>query len=126
MYNRYIPQPDGTYQRSRMPEPANAHRPIYKRETPAQPKPVPELEACTPPSRPVSPCGHPRPSRPIPPLHSPPPRKEGGISGFLRQLLPKNIETEDLLIILLLLLMSGDCSEDQNTALLTLVIYLFL
>ena len=44
----------------------------------------------------------------------------------MRQLLPKNIETEDLLIILLLLLMSGDCSEDQNTALLTLVIYLFL
>ena len=41
-------------------------------------------------------------------------------------MLPKNIDTEDLLIILLLLLMSGDCAEDQNTALLTLAIYLFL
>ena len=49
-----------------------------------------------------------------------------GISGFLKQLLPKNFDTEDLLIILLLLLMSGDCQEDQNTALLTLGIYLFM
>ncbi len=45
---------------------------------------------------------------------------------FLRQLLPKEFETEDLLIVLLLLLMSGDCQENQNTALLTLVLYLFL
>ena len=53
-------------------------------------------------------------------------QQDGGIGGFLRQLLPKNVNTEDLLIILLLLLMSGDCAEDQNTALLTLAIYLFL
>ena len=31
-----------------------------------------------------------------------------------------------LVIVLLLLLMSGDCQEDQNTALLTLALYLFL
>ena len=31
-----------------------------------------------------------------------------------------------MLIILLLLLMAGDCQEDRNTALLTLVLYLFL
>lgn len=49
-----------------------------------------------------------------------------GIGSFLKQLLPQNFDTEDLLIILLLLLMSGDCREDQNTALLTLVLYLFL
>ena len=35
-------------------------------------------------------------------------------------------DTGDLLIVLLLLLMAGDCPEDQNTALLTLAIYLFL
>ena len=29
-------------------------------------------------------------------------------------------------LILLLLLISGDCQEDQNTALLTLALYLFL
>lgn len=44
----------------------------------------------------------------------------------MRQLLPQNFDTEDLLIVLLFLLMSGDCAEDQNTALLTLAIYLFL
>jgi len=29
-------------------------------------------------------------------------------------------------VILLLLLMAGDCEEDQNTALLTLALYLFI
>ena len=46
--------------------------------------------------------------------------------SFFRQLLPKEFEMEDLLIVLLLLLMAGDCQENQNTALLTLVLYLFL
>ena len=45
---------------------------------------------------------------------------------FLRQLLPKNFDTGDLLVVILLLLMSSDCTEDQNSALLTLVLYLFL
>ena len=44
----------------------------------------------------------------------------------MRQLLPKDLDTGDLMIILLLLLMAGDCAEDQNTALLTLVLYLFM
>lgn len=30
------------------------------------------------------------------------------------------------MIVLLLLLMAGDCQEDQNWAILTLVLYLFL
>ena len=41
-------------------------------------------------------------------------------------MLPKDFDTEDLLVILLLLLMAGDCQEDQNSALLTLALYLFL
>ena len=49
-----------------------------------------------------------------------------GIGNFLRQLLPGDFNTEDLLEILLLLLMSGDCEEDRNNALLTLALYLFL
>ena len=54
-------------------------------------------------------------------------RKESaGVASFFRQLLPKEFEMEDLLIVLLLLLMAGDCQENQNTALLTLVLYLFL
>lgn len=47
-------------------------------------------------------------------------------ASFLKQLLPQNFNTEDLLVVLLLLLMAGDCREDHNYALLTLVLYLFL
>ena len=46
--------------------------------------------------------------------------------GFLKPLLPRDFDTTDLMVVLLLLLMSGDCQEDQNTALLTLALYLFL
>jgi hypothetical protein len=44
----------------------------------------------------------------------------------LRRLLPKNLDTGDLMVIILLLLMAGDCAEDKNTALLTLALYLFM
>ena len=44
----------------------------------------------------------------------------------MKQLLPKGLDAGDLLVIVLLLLMSGDCREDQNWALLTLMLYLFL
>ena len=46
--------------------------------------------------------------------------------AFLKNLLPKDFDTGDLLVVLLLLLMAGDCGEDQNTAILTLALYLFL
>ena len=52
--------------------------------------------------------------------------KSQGVGSCLKQLRPRDFDTEDLLIVLLLLLMSGDCTEDQNTALLTLALYLFL
>ncbi len=44
--------------------------------------------------------------------------------GFLRQLLPKDFDIEDLLVVLLLLLMAGE--EDSGNALLTLALYFFL
>ena len=102
MYNRYIPQQDGSHRRSRVGEP---------------PQPVP------PPQRP--PLGHQDPPGPLPvPEHHPPPT--GNIGGFLRQLLPKDFDTGDLIVVLLLLLMAGDKPEDRNTALLTLALYCFL
>ena len=62
MYNRYIPQPDGSFQRSRMQE-----------KRPRQP------ENCPPPPPP------PKPPRPEPPCqeHHPPevPPCQGGTSG---------------------------------------------
>ena len=91
MYNRYIPQQDGSYRKNRIPE---------------QKLPQPSI-----------------PPEPCPP---PPSRTGSSAEGFLRQLLPKNLDTGDLLIVILLLLMAGDCQEDQNTALLTLALYLFL
>jgi hypothetical protein len=53
-------------------------------------------------------------------------KENTSVTGFLKQLLPKDFDVEDLVVVLLLLLMAGDCRENQNTALLTLVLYLFL
>ena len=129
MYNRYIPQPDGSYQRSRMPEP---HPPVTR---PPENRKPPAPEVCQPETEPPHgrqnpPCpGHrppPRPPRNRPIQHRAPEAVPPGIGNFFRQLLPKDFDTEDLLIVLLLLLMSGENQEDQNTALLTLALYLFL
>lgn len=46
--------------------------------------------------------------------------------SFLKQLLPRNFDTGDLLIVLLLLLMAGDCESEKSNALLTLALYFFL
>lgn len=117
MYNRYIPQHDGSYCRKTVPE-----RP----KEPPCPAPVekPQAPPCSPspPAVPL-PCPSPQPRR-----RPPVPRQEPSLSigSFMKQLLPKDFATEDLLIVLLLLLMAGDCPEEQNTALLTLALYLFL
>lgn len=121
MYNRYIPQNDGSYRRSRIPEP---QREVTR---PAAPPNIatPPAEPCHQESASVScpNCIHTPPSRPAPPARKQTPT---GIGSFLKQLLPRNFDTEDLLIVLLLLLIASDCREDQNSALLTLVLYLFL
>lgn len=120
MYNRYIPQGDGSYRRSRVQEPEKTVQPPKEAYRPSHPSPPPEqptvCQNCVhahPVPRPVPP----RPQRTAPPV---------GIGTFLKNLLPRDFDTEDLIIVLLLLLMAGDCKEDQNSALLTLVLYLFL
>lgn len=97
MYNRYVPQSDGSYQRNHVPERPNA---------PTQP--------------------HTRPPVPQEPQICHQPHKPEPVGGFLRQLLPKKFDTADLIIVLLLLLLSGDSEEDRSTAMLTLVLYLFM
>ena len=94
MYNRYISQPDGSFQRNRV-------------ATPVQHPPVkPEV---------------------LPPPPAKPERTNAVTAGsFLKQLIPKGLDTGDLLIIVLMLLMAGDCEEEKNNALLTLALYLFL
>lgn len=131
MYNRYIPQPDGSFRRCRLPDKS-------RQETPPKTEcaPPPKQEACPEASETCPPV----PEACPPPC--PPPKqdtckarsgaqprrqdKSGSIGGFFRQLLPRDLDTGDLMIILLLLLMAGDCQEDQNTALLTLALYLFM
>ena len=94
MYNRYIPQQDGTYQKNRIPVSAPPPPP------PPEPKPQPPCDPPKPPNQ--------------------------SASSFLHQLLPKGLDTGDLLVIILLLLMAGDGKENSNTWLLTLALYLFL
>ena len=117
MYNRYIPQPDGTYQRNRIQDPGPQRPPEPQPPLPVPEPPMPEPKVCPGCSQ------QPPVRRPVSRSRKPP---SPSISGFLKNLLPRELDAEDLLVILLLLLMSGDCREDQNTALLTLVIYLFL
>lgn len=109
MYNRYIPQPDGTYRRSRVAPPVSA-----------PPK-------CPPPKDPPPCCPEPPPPcAPEAPTHSCRKEYRDSAAGFLRNLLPPDMDTGDLIVILLLLLLAGDCEEDRSTALLTLVLYLFM
>lgn len=136
MYNRYIPQPDGSYRRRPVREtPPQPPRPAPQRETSPRPQPV-SAESCPvpPPQEPqqAAPAATSRPYLQQSPVQSrhPMSRQERPpappVGSFLRQLLPKDFGTEDLLVVLLLLLMAGEGQEDQNTALLTLALYLFL
>ena len=95
MYNRYIPQTDGSYSRRRVP---NAQPP----PPPPVPQPAPEPEKPRQEIAPQSPV------------------------SFLRNLLPKEFDTGDLMILLLLLLMAGDKEEEKHSALLTAALYFFM
>ena len=115
MYNRYVPQPDGTYRRDRVDD--------HPGRPPAPPPPPPKPDP--PPASPSPDC----------PLAQPPKQEQKSrhpacpsppAGDFLRQLLPQNLDTGDLMVIILLLLMAGDCQEDRTTALLTLAIYLLM
>ena len=93
MYNRYIPQNDGSYRKNRIDEPR-------------QPQPEPP----------------PPPPKPPETVHPP----QLPAMSFLRNLLPKGLDTGDLLVIVLLLLMAGDSEKERSSALLTLALYLLM
>jgi len=106
MYNRYIPQNDGSFQKHPTPEPKSAtqQRGTHRRPEPPNPAPAPSTPAPQPPK--------------------PPQATNAG--SFLRNLLPREFDTGDLIVVLLLLLMAGDCEEERNNALLTLALYFFM
>ena len=103
MYNRYVPQPDGSYRRNRMPDNSP---PRHEQKHTATPQPH---HIDFPPEPPQKPCV-----------------QGSSIGGFLRQLLPKDFDTADLVIVLLLLLMAGDNEKERNTALLTMALYFIM
>lgn len=101
MYNHYIPQSDGSYRRNPQPD---------QRRPAPPPKPRPE----------------PEPPRPTPlPRPPEPPPQTGSILDFLKGLLPRQIDTADLMIIFLLLLMNKD-DEGGLSPVLTLALYFLL
>ena len=105
MYNHYIPQSDGSYRRSAQPE---------QRHPAPPPKPEPRPE---PPKE----CP-PEPPRPVP---CPPPQNQGSILDFFKNLLPRGLDTADLMIVFLLLLMNKD-DEGGLSPILTLALYFLL
>lgn len=106
MYNRYIPQPDGTFQRKRVDEPRQP--PQHSAPPPEPPCPPPQPEQSAPCPRPEAHCPT---AKPV---------------GFLQQLLPRDFDTGDLMVILLLLLIAGDCEQQRGNALLTLALYFIM
>ena len=111
MYNHYIPQSDGSYRRSAAPD--QRRRPEPPKPEPPKPKPEPPKPDCPPP-----------PPKPLPPQPCPPPQQTG-ILDFLKGLLPRSIDTADLMIVFLLLLMNQD-DEGGLSPVLTLALYFLL
>ena len=128
MYNRYVPQSDGSYCRTRIPDspPRQAAVSQPRKNIPISRE---AEEPSTPNMKPVPhPCPKPTGCTKNSQRNHPPQNTACGssVSGFLKQLLPKNFEAADLIVVLLLLLISADNAEDQNNALLTLALYLFM
>lgn len=110
MYNRYIPQSDGSFQRSQVQD-TSQNRGRGNAPQRQNPPPKPNQQTMSPPPAPP----------PAPPVHG----GDGVVQSFLSGLLPQSFDTEDMIIILLLLLL-GNAGKDHNNAFLTLIIYLFL
>ena len=101
MYNRYVAQEDGSFQKQKLSEPESSSQadfgPVFQEAAPSY-EPVGDFRRAAPMQ----------------------------IGRFLKNLLPANLDTEDLIIILLLLLMGEGKQGDSNQAMLTLAAYLFL
>ena len=101
MYNRYVPQADGSYRKTRVSSSEDPKQSYQQGE-------IPSLAWEN-----TQPFGS-------------SPRSSIPLGSFFRNLLPHNLDTEDLIVILLLLLLSQDGGKNGNRAMLTLGAYLFL
>ena len=100
MYNRYIPNPDGSYARNRIPD----NTKNVKQDHSASFEQHQHLQNFTANDRHFS----------------------GNSLSFIKQLFGSDFDMGDLIVILLLLLMAGDSKEDRNNALLTIALYFIL
>ena len=119
MYNRYVPQPDGSHKRRRMSEPSRPPKPQPPPAAPQDSEPI----CSEPPLQQPTPCPA---EQPIRHEHRQMHIKQNGIPDFFRQLLPRDLDTADLMILILLLLIAGDREDQRNNALLTLALYFFM
>lgn len=113
MYNHYIPQSDGSFRRNSVPEGSRRPQQRPPQRPAPPPKPEPKPEPCPPPQ--PEPCQPPKQER----------KQENPLS-FLRKLLPKELDSSDLVIIALLLLLSGEDCDGDTAPLLTLALYFLL
>ena len=102
MYNRYVPDAAGVYRQTTV-------------ET------VPDIPG-TPPQPPVQPAAPPLPPPP-PALAAEPGRRS--LSGLLERLLPRGMDTGDLLVLLILILLAVDGEEEDSlSVILTIAAFL--
>lgn len=98
MYNRYTPKQDGSFNKNRVQEqPATC------------PPPSPEQKPLQPHCEQLNPR----------PIHN-------SATGFLSGLLPRSMDTGDLLMLLILLLLLRDGSENAPDPLLTIALFFLM
>ena len=120
MYNRYTPSPDGTFQRTVVPD-----APSGKNSAPAPPPEPPRMERpmSKPPEIPPRPPAQKEPCASPPALQKPPPLQAPAAcppDRPLRKLLPPGLDAGDLLV-----LMETD-EDDSLTLLLTVAAVMLL
>ena len=121
MYNRYIPQPDGTHKRKRAFDQANNTIPLQTI--------CPHIERVPEKTNTYTHGSNEKTSVASTSENRNNARNKAitqRTNSFLQNIFPRELDAGDLLIIILLLLVSGDCPDEQNNALLTLAIYLFM
>lgn len=109
MYNRYTPRQDGSFHRNRVPDSGEGSP--TRHNAPASPG-----TAADGAFSPQPPCSKESPSQPLP----------SSASGFFSGLLPKNMDTGDLLMLLILLLLLCDGSENAPNPLLTIALFFLM
>lgn len=121
MYHRYMPTGNGQFRRQAVPDPpekrANAPRPPIPQRPEAPPIPPMPPQPPKPPVPPEKPCAPSKP--PAQPIKIP------FLEKFLGKLLP-GFDNGDLLVLLIILLLLAEGTEDSTSTIMTLAIFLFM